>query len=105
MTLSKSEIWKHYLKLRFKLTSKNIIRSYFKEIEVYKLKIGSSTNVLTGWLNSDIVPSRQIMYLDATKKFPFIDEQFHYIYIEHKIEHVNFYQARFMLPEVYRVLK
>ena len=105
MTLSKSEISKHYLKLRFKLTSRNIIRSYFKENEVYKLQIGSSTNALTGWLNSDIVPSRQIMYLDATKKFPFIDEQFHYIYIEHKIEHVNFYQARFMLPEVYRVLK
>jgi predicted SAM-dependent methyltransferase len=105
MILSKRALWEQYLKFRFYLTGRSIVGSYFKKNEVYKLQIGSLTNVLNGWLNSDIVPSHEVLYLDATKKFPFTDEQFHYVYSEHMIEHINFEQGRFMLGEVYRVLK
>ena len=105
MTLSKRELWRQYLKYRFYLTGRYIVRSYFKNNEVYKLQIGSSSNFLNGWLNSDVIPSREILYLDATKTFPFADEQFHYVYSEHMIEHINFEQGRFMMGEVYRVLK
>lgn len=105
MILSKSELWREYLKFRFYLAGRNIIRSYFGENIIYKLQIGSSSNIMTGWLNSDIFPSHNVLYLDATKRFPFVDEQFHYVYSEHMIEHISSEQGIFMLSEVHRVLK
>lgn len=105
MSLSKRELWTLYLKFKFYSAGRHIVSSYFKMNEIHKLQIGSLTNVLSGWLNSDILPSHEVLHLDATKKFPFADGQFHYVYCEHMIEHINFEQGRFMLSEVYRVLK
>ncbi len=84
-----------------------IIRSYLNSHEETKLQIGSGPNILNGWLNSDIYPHNgtDTIYLDASIKFPFPDESFDYIFSEHVIEHLTFYQASNMLQESFRILK
>lgn len=55
---------------------------------------------------SDISPqTKDSIYLDATKKFPFDDAVFNYVYSEHMIEHISREAGEFMLQECYRVLK
>ena len=83
-----------------------ILKQYLKEYEVKKLHIGSNTTVLNGWLCSDICPqTKESIYLDATKKFPFDEGSFHYVYSEHMIEHITRGAGLFMLKECFRVLK
>lgn len=70
-----------------------------------RLHIGCGDNALRGWLNTDLSPRRDQIYLDATRPFPFADGMFDYIYSEHMIEHVGWADGRAMLGECRRVLK
>lgn len=82
------------------------IKDYFVENEEYKLHIGSDVSALNGWLPSDISPhTKECIYLDATKIFPFDDSVFDYVYSEHMIEHIPRESGEFMLNECFRVLK
>ncbi len=82
------------------------IADYLKASTVKKLQLGTSNNVLAGWLNTDIHPnSDSIVYLDATKHFPFDDNTFDYVMAEHMIEHMEYQAAQVMLRECFRVLK
>jgi predicted SAM-dependent methyltransferase len=86
------------------------IRRYLDSHEVRKLQIGSGPNLLPGWLNTDIrlgLKNRggSYAFLDATKRFPFQDETFDYLFCEHLIEHMGYGKARGMLRECLRVLK
>jgi predicted SAM-dependent methyltransferase len=82
------------------------IADYFKAHDVKKLQLGTSNNVLTEWLNTDIVLNHApVVYLDTTKRFPFSDNTFDYIMAEHMIEHIEYPGAQFMLRECFRVLK
>ena len=82
------------------------IRKYLNNRKVKKLHIGCSHASRDGWLPTDISPrSNSVIYLDATDKFPFDDNIFDYIYCEHMIEHINFFQARHMLDECFRIIK
>lgn len=82
------------------------IRKYFQENAVRRLQIGAGANQLNGWLNTDILPhSRNVAYMDVRRRFPFDDASFDYVFSEHVIEHVNFDDGRFMLREIFRVLK
>ena len=82
------------------------IETYLGAHDVKKLQLGTSNNVLQGWLNTDITPNHSsVIYLDATRRFPFCDDTFDYIMSEHMIEHVEYVDARFMLQECFRVLK
>jgi predicted SAM-dependent methyltransferase len=98
------------LKLFF-ILCKNIDRSqkivtYFRRNKISKLHIGSDVSALSGWLPSDISPqTKESIYLDATKKFPFADGVFDYVYSEHMIEHIPRESGEFMLNECFRVLK
>jgi predicted SAM-dependent methyltransferase len=79
---------------------------YLADNPVRKLQIGTSRNVLPGWLNVDIIPLYQgAHFMDATERFPFDDGMFDYVFSEHMIEHVEYEQAQFMLLECFRVLK
>ena len=70
------------------------------------LQIGCGSNVIDGWLNTDIGPkNEEIMYMDATKPFPFEDETFGFVFSEHLFEHLPYYGGFKMLNECYRVLK
>jgi predicted SAM-dependent methyltransferase len=82
------------------------IAGYLKAHPVKKLQLGTSNNVLDGWLNTDIVINHaSVVYLDTTKRFPFDDNTFDYIIAEHMIEHIEYQAAQFMLRECFRVLK
>ena len=82
------------------------ITDYLKTHRMRKLQLGASDHLLDGWLNTDInLNSNSVVYLDATKRFPFNDETFDYIVAEHMIEHVEYHAAEVMMRECFRVLK
>src|SRR5688572_12758284 len=59
------------------------IRTYLKNHAVKKLQIGTGTNYLEGWLNTDRMPySKRIAYLDVSRTFPFPDRTFDYVFTE-----------------------
>lgn len=88
------------------VTNRAAINAYFQAHEVKKLHIGGGRNVLSGWLNTDLGPaSSDIVYMDATKRYPFDDNVFDYVYSEHMIEHIPYAAGRRMLDQCYRVLK
>jgi predicted SAM-dependent methyltransferase len=82
------------------------IKRYLRANPVRKLQLGTSDSVISGWLNTDLLPtSSDVVYLDATRRFPFKDNTFDYVYSEHMIEHIEYDSALFMLRECFRVLK
>jgi len=85
---------------------KRIIATYLDSYKVKKLQLGSSHNLLEGWLNTDVdPPNRSVAYMDATMAFPFGDGEFDYIMAEHMIEHIDYPAGQAMLRECFRVLK
>lgn len=86
--------------------SKSRITAYLKQSEKPMLNIGTGVNVLEGWLNTDLYPQRpEVVYLDASIRFPFDDNTFEHIYSEHIFEHLFFEDSCTMLSQCYRVLK
>ena len=75
------------------------INHYLASHDVRKLQIGSGKNFLDGWLNSDINPGRESVFLDATKRFPLPDSSFDYVFCEHLIEHLEYREGVRMLRE------
>ncbi len=90
-----------------KLVRGGKIRRYLDSHEIRKLQIGSGKNILKGWLNTDINPGRvgSSICLDATKRFPFGNGTFDYVFCEHLIEHMEYREGVRMLRECFRVLK
>jgi|ERR1700723_447866 predicted SAM-dependent methyltransferase len=85
---------------------KGKIAEYLRTHQVKKLQIGTSNNILDGWLNTDsFLNHPQIVYLNATARFPFDANTFDYIMAEHMIEHIEYDQAQMMLRECLRVLR
>jgi SAM-dependent methyltransferase len=89
----------------------HLITHYFDTHAIRKLQIGTGSNVLSGWLNSDVYPETglfqglgKIPFLDATRPFPFSDHTIDYVFGEHVIEHMSYDQAIHLLSECYRIL-
>jgi len=88
------------------LVRSRAIESYLRSYQIRKLQIGAGPNIMKGWLNTDVYPtSPEVVFLDATKPFPFLDCIFDYVFSEHLIEHLTYDEGLFMLRESYRVLK
>jgi predicted SAM-dependent methyltransferase len=89
------------------ITGKNerLAGAYLKAERNPKLHIGAGANHLSGWLNTELCPRGDQIYLDATRRFPFADGVFAFIYSEHMIEHIPFAAGEFMLRECRRVLR
>ena len=82
------------------------IDAYLRNHSVRKLQIGAGGGFLDGWLNTDYFPiDGRFVYLDATRRFPFPDSTFDFIFSEHLIEHLSFRDGVFMMGECFRVLK
>jgi predicted SAM-dependent methyltransferase len=82
------------------------LKNYLATSGINKLQLGSGFAAPAGWLGTDIAPqSDGVVYLDATKPFPFEDETFDYVHSEHMIEHISWHEGLFMLRECRRVLK
>lgn len=80
------------------------IDQYLRSHPVRKLQIGAGTIDYPDWLNTDIEPSPQEVYLDATKHLPFPSGSIQYIYGEHVIEHLTYEDGLAFLKECRRVL-
>ena len=63
-----------------------------------KLNFGCGDNRLIGWKNFDAE-------LDISKRLPFDDNSANYIFCEHCVEHIPYYQAIEFFKECRRVLK
>jgi SAM-dependent methyltransferase len=48
---------------------------------------------------------RAVRYLDVTKRFPYADGTFDYVYSSHLLEHLYHQRAIFCVNEIYRILK
>ncbi len=82
------------------------IRRYLAAHRVRRLQLGAGSNLLPGWLNSDLSPSsRAVIHLDATRRFPFADGTFDRVFSEHQLEHLDHPAGEFMLREVFRVMR
>jgi len=82
------------------------IRNYLATNPVRKLQLGAGTTALPGWLCTDVTRvAAHVVYLDATRTFPFEDGAFDYVYSEHMLEHVSWHEGLFVLKECRRVLK
>lgn len=83
-----------------------IIETYLSDHAIPKLHIGCQDHPMDGWLNADIYPKHsEVIHLDATKPFSFLDNTFSYVYSEHMIEHISFADGLQMIKECYRSLK
>lgn len=82
------------------------IDRYYKAPGNKKLNIGCGANQLKGWLNADFTPENSdVIFLDATQRYPLKDSSFDYVFSEHMIEHVPYDHGLQMLKECYRILK
>jgi predicted SAM-dependent methyltransferase len=81
------------------------IRQYLATHELPALHLGANRANLPGWLETDIEPKKDVIYLDASRKFPFADSCLAYIYAEHMIEHISYDSGLTMLRECWRTLK
>jgi predicted SAM-dependent methyltransferase len=98
-------IKKKFNLIRRSIVSLKWIKSYFNSCTSYKLHLGAGPNKLKGWLNTDIEPlDQEICFLDVSKKLPFQNDIFDYIFAEHLIEHLTFYDGLQLLGECNRVL-
>jgi predicted SAM-dependent methyltransferase len=93
------------LRLRYYVSHHCMVKTYMKTHQTRKLQIGSGSNILNGWLNTDLKPNKQLIFLDATKNFSFNNETFDYIFSEHLIEHLKYEDGVNFLKECHRILK
>ena len=85
---------------------RKIIADYLADNGIRKLHIGCGGNILRGWLNSDFFPkSGGVIHLDATKTYPFKNDEFDFVFSEHMIEHIPYPLGFRMLSECFRVLR
>ena len=96
-----------YLFILFYIHRYIVCQKYFNNNNTRKLHLGAGSQAHDGWLGSDLTPKigKGIVYIDASKKLPFDDNSFDYIYSEHMIEHISYQSATNMLGECNRILK
>jgi predicted SAM-dependent methyltransferase len=83
-----------------------LVANYLRHHDVRKLQIGASFCILPDWLNTDLYPmALGAAVLDATRRFPFPDASFNYIFSEHQLEHIPCEGALCMLRECRRILR
>ncbi len=92
---------------QFGMVDRQLLKRYLKTHQQdRRLHIGCDENLLDGWLNSDLHPkSPKVFHLDAIKPFPLAGNEFDFVFSEHMIEHIHYYDAINMLKEAYRVLR
>jgi predicted SAM-dependent methyltransferase len=91
---------------RFRRDSR--IDAYLRTHEIRKLQLGTGSNPMKGWLNTDVTDYRrrnEVVYLDAREPFPLPDKSFDLVFCEHMIEHLTYAEGRRCLTECRRVLR
>lgn len=71
-----------------------------------KLNIGCGSNTKPGWVNIDLVSTKEIFYWDVRYRWPFDDQSAQIIFAEHVLEHLSYpSEAQFFLSESLRCLE
>jgi predicted SAM-dependent methyltransferase len=83
----------------------NAAKEYMKNNEIRKLQLGSGNNILKSWLNTDLNPNKDVSYLDVSKKMPFDEGSFDYVFSEHMIEHIDYQAGEMMFRECFRIMR
>jgi predicted SAM-dependent methyltransferase len=99
---------KHALKsLLGRLRRRSPIARYLREHAERKLQLGAADKPLPGWLNTDLhdYGRRDIVFLDARRRFPLPDGSFDLVYSEHMLEHLTYADGQRCLRECFRVLR
>ncbi len=94
-----------YNRWRSLLSRPATIKRYLDASGLKKLQVGCGYNPLDGWLNTDLLATSKVVYLDATEKLPFPDNSLDYIFTEHVFEHISYLLGSNFLKEAHRVLK
>lgn len=94
-----------YNRWRSLLSRQLAIKRYLEANGFKKLQVGCGYNPLDGWLNTDLLATSRVVYLDATKPLPFPDNSLDYIFTEHVFEHIDYGNGNNFLKEAFRVLK
>ena len=83
------------------------ITRYLREHEERKLQLGAADKPLPEWLNTDLhdYGRRDIVFLDARRRFPLPDASFELVYSEHMLEHLTYGDGQRCLRECLRVLR
>lgn len=102
--LAISEFGKIASAYRRLITDSKTVHEYLASHSVRKLQLGAGSHDPAGWLNTDIFPTGNQVYLDATKRYPFPDGSFQYVFTEHMIQALPWEGGLAMLKECYRVL-
>ena len=86
---------------------RGVIGRYLAAPGPHGLTLGAGHHPPAGWLATDLDPrvAPGVIFLDATRRFPFPDASFDRIHSEHMIEHVPLAAGRAMLAEAHRVLR
>lgn len=101
-----SGLYRKARRARWRHVRERIIEQYLANRSVRKLQLGSGTNVLPGWLNTDgAMMWLGNVYVDLREPLPFPDEAFDFAFCEHTIEHIHYADARAFLRECRRVVK
>jgi predicted SAM-dependent methyltransferase len=85
------------------------VTEYLSANPVAKIQLGCGGNLLDGWLNTDgqcdgwFHPNS--VKLNAAESFALPDAVFDYVYSEHVIEHLTYWQGQNMLQESFRIMK
>ncbi len=89
------------------VTGKNqrLVAAYLAAHDRPKLHVGCGDNHLSGWLNTELCPRREQIFLDATRPFPLPSDAFAFVYTEHMIEHIAYRDGQAMLRECLRILR
>jgi predicted SAM-dependent methyltransferase len=82
------------------------IKRYMDSHRVRALHLGAGGNLLKGWLNTDLEPSRpEIAFADVLEPLPFTNNSLDFVYSEHLIEHIKYHEGVELLRECFRALK
>lgn len=84
---------------------RKIVEDYLMNNENKKIQIGCGSNLLKGWLNTDLNFNENVAFLDAGKIFPIESNSFNYVYSEHLFEHLTVNSQLNFLLESFRILK
>lgn len=96
------KVWKRSISF---LTRQRNIRHYLGRHQVRKLQVGCGGAILKNWLNTDLDPENDRLFIDARKKLPFDDCTFDYIFSEHLIEHLEYREGVYFFNECFRIIK
>lgn len=90
----------------YKYFKENFVRIQNSKKDKRFLEIGPGDERIKGFEGLNIVKNGATDYIaDVVKGIPFKDNTFDLIYSSHFLEHVEWYNVKFVLSEIYRTLK